>query len=52
MVDMERKDKGPVNLEILSVGPVFREVDYRELWAYIKKPPFSRHAPLDHAMIC
>ena len=34
------------NLEILSVGPQYREVDYRELYLLMKKPPFLKQVPL------
>ncbi|MEW6748739.1 MAG: hypothetical protein AB1295_03470 [Candidatus Micrarchaeota archaeon] len=47
---MEGKGRCPVSLEIISVGPVFREIDYRELWVYTKRPPFAMHAPLAHKM--
>jgi len=43
---MDGRREGPVSLEILCVGPLFREVDYRWLEAYMKKPPFQKHTPL------
>jgi hypothetical protein len=36
----------PVSLEILSVGPQFREVDYREKYALTRRPPFVRLLPI------
>ncbi|MEW6035894.1 MAG: hypothetical protein AB1529_04735 [Candidatus Micrarchaeota archaeon] len=42
---------GPVNLEIFSVGPLFRELDYRELEICTKRTPFFRHEPLFHASV-
>ncbi len=38
-----------INLEILSVGPQFREVDYRRLEDYVKRAPFYRKAPMFQA---
>lgn len=40
--------KYPVSLEVISVGPQFRELDYRWLEDDIRKPVFSRIAPLFH----
>jgi len=39
-------DREPVCLEILSVGPNFRELDYRWLEREIRMPPFQKQAPL------
>jgi len=39
-------EKDPVCLEILSVGPNFRELDVRWLGGDMKKPPFSRLSPV------
>lgn len=39
-------DREPVCLEILSVGPIFRELDYRHLGREIRAPPFQKQAPL------
>lgn len=36
----------PVNLEILSVGPQYREVDYRKIYALTRKAPFMKHVPM------
>jgi hypothetical protein len=36
----------PVCLEVLSVGPIFRELDYRWLEREIRTPPFQKQAPL------
>jgi hypothetical protein len=41
--DMVRE---PVSLEILSVGPLFREVDLRRLYWDMKKVPFFKHVPI------
>lgn len=35
----------PVSLEILSVGPQFRELDYRTKYALTRRPPFVRLMP-------
>ena len=37
--------KAPVSLEILSVGPQFRELDYRTKYALTRRPPFVHHMP-------
>lgn len=42
----EEAVRGPVRLEILSVGPLFREVDFRRLYWDIKKAPFYKHVPM------
>jgi len=42
----------PVNLEIIAVGPLYRELDFRGLGGYLKKPVFSKHAPLFHRLCC
>jgi len=36
----------PVNLETLSIGPLFNKVDYRRLYWEIKKTPFFRYTPV------
>lgn len=38
--------EAPVSLEILSVGPQFREVDYRKKYALTRSPPFIRVLPM------
>jgi hypothetical protein len=38
--------EAPVSLEILSVGPQFREVDYRKRNALTRRPPFIRLLPM------
>ena len=38
--------ESPVSLEILSVGPQFREVDYRKKYALTRRPPFVRLMPM------
>ena len=45
---MELGQKGSMSLEIISVGPQFRELDFRELSGYTKKAPFFRKTPLAH----
>jgi hypothetical protein len=35
-----------INVEVLSVGPLFRELDMRRLHYYIEKSAFFRHAPV------
>jgi hypothetical protein len=44
MADESQREPG--SLEILSVGPIFREVDYRWLEKEAKAPPFQKQAPL------
>jgi hypothetical protein len=34
-----------LNVEILAVGPMFQELDMRELYQDTKKTPFCRYAP-------
>jgi hypothetical protein len=41
-VNMER----PINVEVLSVGPLFRELDMRRLHHYMERSAFFRHAPV------
>ncbi len=36
----------PANLEILSVGPLYRELDLRRLYWNIKRAPFYKHVPI------
>ena len=38
--------KEPVRLEILSIGPLFKEVDFRRLYWDIKRAPFFKHVPI------
>ncbi|MDD5340734.1 MAG: hypothetical protein PHV13_05855 [Candidatus ainarchaeum sp.] len=35
-----------LNVEVISVGQVFRELDIRRLHYYIERPLFFRHAPM------
>ncbi len=42
---MEMEARNPVCLEVLAVGPNFRELDLRRLGGDLKKPPFSRLFP-------
>lgn len=35
-----------INVEVMSVGPLFRELDMRRLHYYIERPAFFRHAPV------
>jgi hypothetical protein len=42
----EEKVEEPVNLEILSVGPLFQEVDHKRLYWQTKKAPFFKHVPM------
>jgi hypothetical protein len=34
-----------INVEVISVGPQFRELDYRGLECYTRRPCFSRYDP-------
>ena len=36
----------PVSLEVIAVGPLFRELDSRWLEKEMAKSPFSRRSPL------
>ena len=36
----------PVRLEILSIGPLYREVDFRRLYWHIQRAPFFKHVPI------
>lgn len=42
----DESQRYPVCLEILSVGPAFREVDYRWLEKEVKAPQFQKRTPL------
>jgi len=42
----EEADHEPINVEIISVGPVFQELDYRDLYWDIQRPPFFKHVPI------
>lgn len=35
-----------INVEVLAVGPLFRELAMRRLHYYIERPAFFRHAPV------
>lgn len=35
-----------LNVEILSIGRVFNELDLRSLYLYIKRPPFYSYVPI------
>jgi hypothetical protein len=35
-----------LSVEILSVGPMFRELDMRRLHYYVERPAFFRHVPV------
>lgn len=35
-----------VCVEIFSIGPLFQELSYRQLYWDIQKPPFFRHVPI------
>jgi hypothetical protein len=48
MGELERSvamEKEMVNLEVLSVGRLFREMDHRYLHRDVQKPPFCRQEP-------
>ena len=49
---MEMEGTDPVCLEVIAVGPNFRELDLRRLGGDLKKPPFSRLAPLQNRLNC
>lgn len=34
-----------INVEVISIGRQFRELDYRGLEGYIRRPPFRMHMP-------
>ncbi|MBU0528001.1 hypothetical protein KKE92_05960 [Candidatus Micrarchaeota archaeon] len=36
----------PINVEILSVGPHYRETDYRSIYAELAKTPFGKKIPM------
>jgi hypothetical protein len=38
--------KRPIDVEVLSVGPLFQELDLRWLYMDLQRPPFFRHAPI------
>ncbi|MFN7990790.1 MAG: hypothetical protein U0R44_01390 [Candidatus Micrarchaeia archaeon] len=40
-----------INVEILSVGPLFRELDNRHLNVYLQRAPFFRHLPFYSALM-
>lgn len=42
----EESRNEPVSLEVLSVGPLFREVDYRHLETEARGLPFRKKSPL------
>ncbi|MDD5172153.1 MAG: hypothetical protein PHF60_03905 [Candidatus ainarchaeum sp.] len=39
-----------ISVDILSVGPLFLELDYRWLYQETRKAPFYKHSPLASAM--
>lgn len=40
------EDSRLLNVEVLSVGPAFRELDMRRLHYYIERPVFFRYVPV------
>ena len=46
VIQTEDRVREPVRLEILSVGPLFREVDFRRLYWDIQRAPFFKHVPI------
>jgi len=42
----EGGDSSAINVEILSVGRIFKELDFRSLYLYIKRPPFFQYCPI------
>lgn len=40
-----------INVEVISIGRQFRELDYRGLCYYIKRPPFYRYAPAPSTLL-
>ncbi len=43
---VKKEAAGNINVEVLSVGPLFRELDLRHLQPYLEKPLFFRHVPV------
>lgn len=37
---------GPVSVEVLSVGPLARDVDYKRLYWDMIRAPFYKHVPI------
>ncbi len=42
----EGGDASTINVEVLSVGRIFKELDFRSLYLYIKRPPFFQYCPI------
>ncbi len=44
--ELGRISGDPINVEILSIGPHYRETDYRSLNIELGKTPFGRKVPM------
>lgn len=44
--ELGRRNEEPINVEILSVGPHYRETDYRSIYAELAKTPFGKKIPM------
>jgi hypothetical protein len=44
--EREGGDASTINVEVLSVGRLFKELDFRSLYLYIKRPPFYQYCPI------
>ncbi|MBU0591385.1 hypothetical protein KKF81_00050 [Candidatus Micrarchaeota archaeon] len=36
----------PINIEILSLGPLFNQIDYGRLYWQTQRAPFFKHVPI------
>jgi len=41
-----RGNEYPISVEILSIGPHYRETDYRNLYIELGKTPFGKKVPM------